>query len=87
MHTVPQNRDKFTTINLFYCCKPLIFTHALVYEFLCGPKHMATPVDREPFLISIICRSSSTHEKFFQIQFPKMNMIPLVINNIKMGSL
>ena len=47
MHTVPQNRDKFTTINLFYCCKPLIFTHALVYEFLCGPKHMAHPVHRD----------------------------------------
>ena len=44
MHTVPQNRDKFTINNLFYCCKALIFTHPLVYEFLCGPKHMATPV-------------------------------------------
>ena len=44
MHTVPQNRDKFTTNNLFYCCKALIFTHPLVYEFLCGPKHMAHPV-------------------------------------------
>ena len=45
MHTVPQNRDKFTINNLFYCCKALIFTHPLVYEFLCGPKHMAHPID------------------------------------------
>ena len=44
MYTVPQNRDKFTINNLFYCCKSLIFTHSLIYEFLCGPKHMATPV-------------------------------------------
>ena len=44
MHTVPQNRDKFTINNLFYCYKALIFTHPLVYEFLCGPKHMAIPV-------------------------------------------
>ena len=44
MHTVPQNRDKFIVNNLFYCCKALIFTHPLIYEFLCGPKHMATPV-------------------------------------------
>ena len=53
MHTVPQNKDKFTRNNLLYCCKTLIFTHSLVYEFLCGPKHMATPVqlhDREQFL-------------------------------------
>ena len=44
MHTVPQNEDKFTINNLLYCCKALIFTLPLVYEFLCGPKHMATPV-------------------------------------------
>ena len=44
MHTVPQNKDKFTINNLFYCCKALIFTHPLVYEFLYGPKHMGTPV-------------------------------------------
>ena len=44
MHTVPQNKDKFTINNLFYCCEALIFTHPLVYEFLCGPKYMATPV-------------------------------------------
>ena len=47
MHTVPQNKDKFTINNLFYCHKALIFTHPLAYEFLCGPKHMATPVDSE----------------------------------------
>ena len=47
MHTVPQNRDKFTINNLFYCCKALIFTHPLVYEFLCGPKHMAHPVEKK----------------------------------------
>ena len=52
MHTVSQNRDKFTTNNLFYCCKALIFTHPLVYEFLCGPKHMATPVKPYKWLIS-----------------------------------
>ena len=44
MRTVPQNRNKFTINDLFYYCKALIFTHPLVYEFLCGPKHMATPV-------------------------------------------
>ena len=37
MHTVPQNRDKFTINNLFYYCKALTFTHPLVYEFLCVP--------------------------------------------------
>ena len=44
MHTLPQNKDKFTINNLFYCCEALISTHPLVYEFLCGPKHTATPV-------------------------------------------
>ncbi len=44
MHTVPQNKDKSTINNLFYCCKALIFTQPLVYEFLRGPKHMGTPV-------------------------------------------
>ena len=44
MHTVPQNKDKFTRNNLFNCCNTLIFTHPLVYDFLCSPKHMATPV-------------------------------------------
>ena len=44
MHTVPQNKDKFTINNLYYCCEGLIFTHPLVYEFICDPKHMATPV-------------------------------------------
>ena len=28
MHTVPQNRDKFTINNLSYCCKALTFTHS-----------------------------------------------------------
>ena len=44
MHTVPENKDKFTINNLSYGFKGLIFTHPLVYEFLCGPKHMGTPV-------------------------------------------
>ena len=44
MHTVPQNKDKFTINNLFYCCKALIFTHPLVYEFLCGLIFMGHPV-------------------------------------------
>ena len=44
MHTVPQNKDKFTIDNLFYCCKALNFTHPQVFEFLCGPKHMGNPV-------------------------------------------
>ena len=35
MHTVPQNKDKFTINNLFYCCKFLTFTQPFVYEFLC----------------------------------------------------
>ena len=45
MHIVPQNEDKFTINGLFYCCKALIFTHPLVYEFLYGLKHMAHPVE------------------------------------------
>ena len=32
MHTVPQNRDKLTINNLFYCCIALIFTHPLVHH-------------------------------------------------------
>ena len=44
MHTVPSNKDEFTINSLSYCCDALIFTLPLVYEFLCGPKHMATPV-------------------------------------------
>ena len=44
MHTAPQNKDKFTINNLFYCFKALNFTHPRVFEFLCGPKHMGTPV-------------------------------------------
>ena len=44
MHTVPQNKEKFTINDLSYCCEALIFTHPLVYEFLCGPKHMGAPV-------------------------------------------
>ena len=47
MHTVPQNKDKFTINNLFYCCKARIFTHPLVYEFLCGLIFMGHPVDKE----------------------------------------
>ena len=34
MHSVPQNKDKFTINNLFYRFEALIFTHPLVYEFL-----------------------------------------------------
>ena len=60
MHIVPQNKDKFTINNLFYCCKVLIFTHPLVHEFLCGPKHMGTPVciivlQSHSFCISFRC--------------------------------
>ena len=44
MHTVPQNEDKFTINNLFYCYEALIFTHPLVYEFRCGLIFMAHPV-------------------------------------------
>ena len=43
IHTVPQNKDKFTINNLFHCCEALIL-HTFSYEFLCGPKHMGTPV-------------------------------------------
>ena len=53
MHTVPQNKDKFTINKLFYCCEALIFTHPLVYEFLCGPKHMATPVHSIGYLSAL----------------------------------
>ena len=44
MQNVPQNTNKFKRNNLFYCFEALFFKHSLVYEFLCGPKHMATPV-------------------------------------------
>ena len=44
IHSVPKNKDKFTRNDLFHCWETLIFTYPLVYEFLCGPKHMATPV-------------------------------------------
>ena len=44
MHTVPQKKDKFTMNNLFYCCEALIFTHPLVYKFLCGLIFMGHPV-------------------------------------------
>ena len=44
MHTVPQNRDKFTINNLFHCCEALISMHSLVYEFLCGLIFMGHPV-------------------------------------------
>ena len=44
MYTVPQNKDKFTINDLFYCCKVLIFILPLVYEFLCGLIFMAHPV-------------------------------------------
>ena len=45
MNTVPQNKDNFTINNLLYCCEALIFTQPLAYEFLCSPKHMATPIE------------------------------------------
>ena len=48
MHTVPQNKDKFTINNLFYCCEALIFTHPLVYKFLCGLIFMGHPVHIKP---------------------------------------
>ena len=44
MHTLPQNKDIFAIYNLVYWCEALIFTQSLVYGFLCGPKHMGTPV-------------------------------------------
>ena len=44
MHTVPQNKGKFTMNNLFYCCEVLIVTYSFVYEFLCGLIFMAHPV-------------------------------------------
>ena len=44
MHTVPQNKDKFTINNLFYCCKALLFTQSSVCEFLCGLIFMGHPV-------------------------------------------
>ena len=45
VYSVPQNKGEFTINNFFYCCEGLIFTHPLVYQFLCGPKHMGTPVN------------------------------------------
>ena len=44
MHTVLQNKDKFTINNLLYCYKALIFKYPLAYELLLGPKYMGTPV-------------------------------------------
>ena len=51
MHTVPQNKDRFTINDLFYCCKALIFTQPLVYEFLRGLIFMAHPVLLLPSLV------------------------------------
>ena len=45
MQTVPQNIDKLTINNLFYYCEALIFTHPLVYKFLCGLIFMGHPVE------------------------------------------
>ena len=44
MHTLPQNKDRFTINSLLYCCKALTFTHSLVYEFLCVPFYRCHPV-------------------------------------------
>ena len=44
MHPVPQNKEEIMINSLFNCFEALIFTQPLVYEFLCGLKHMATPV-------------------------------------------
>ena len=53
MHTVPQNIDKFTVNSLSYCCEALIFTHPLVYEFICGLIFMGHPVRREVWKVWI----------------------------------
>ena len=44
VHTAPQNKDKFTINNLFYCYEALIFAHSLVYKFLAGLIFMGHPV-------------------------------------------
>ena len=44
MHTVPQNKDKFTIDYIFYCCKALLFTQSSICEFLCGLIFMSHPV-------------------------------------------
>ena len=62
MHTEPQNKDKFTRNNSFYCYETLIFTNPLVYEFLCGPKHMATPVQLLCLSLSFVMSKSKTLE-------------------------
>ena len=41
------DRDKFTINKLLYCCYALIFTHPLVYKFLCGLIFMGHPVPQE----------------------------------------
>ena len=76
MHTVTQNNDKFTRNNLFYCCETLIFTHPLVHEFLCGPKHMATPVGlvyfHKTYRLNIIMPLKlSTFTRYWDLYGPK----------------
>ena len=51
MYTVPENTDKFTINNLFYCCEVLILTHSLVYEFLCVHMYMEEPVNSSMYNI------------------------------------
>ena len=58
MHTVPQNKDKFTISNLFYYCEALIFTHPLVYEFLCGLIFMGHPVNKRLFGLESLNRKN-----------------------------
>ena len=54
MHTVLQNKKRFT-INK----EALIFAHCLVHEFLCGAKHMGTPVQKFNQNFSVASKKTS----------------------------
>ena len=41
----PLNKNRFTINNLVHCCEAIIFTHPLVYRFMCGLIFMAHPVE------------------------------------------
>ena len=43
MQTPIKDTDKFTINNLIFLCEVFIFTHPLVYEFLCVHIYMEDP--------------------------------------------
>ena len=74
MHTVPQNEDKFTINNLFYCCEALIFTHPLVYEFLCGLIFMGHPLNHDH-----IFQTWQVYFVHLQLVLFQIHVVPLIL--------